>query len=72
MLPAARDCLSRKWHVLVYAAQRFTFVLQGFIQIPAQLQRQPEIGEVPKNLLKRRAVLGVMPRRPLTISLMRW
>jgi hypothetical protein len=45
--------------------------LLGVVQVPAQLQIQPEVRRHAKNFARRSAVLGVTPRRPRTISLIR-
>jgi hypothetical protein len=45
-------------------------LLRG-VQVPPELEIHPQVGRVPKNLASRKAVAGVIPRRPFTSPLTR-
>ena len=58
-----------KWS---YCLDLFRFGELGLVRIASKLQIHPKAGDVPKNLERRKAVLGVTPRVPRTTSLTRW
>jgi hypothetical protein len=51
--------------------QHADLILLSEVQIPTELQIHPEIRRHIRNFANRKAVLGVMPVRPLTMSLTR-